>query len=281
MRISGFGQTGPYSPRSSYNPVACAFGGVTYLGGWPDRAPLRDGVTAGDYVSALFGVFGTVAALVRRDLDGLGQVVDVAMYEAALRMTGDTIGLKTGLGVRQERAGGAWAAYPISLTFVAADGRYVEVSAQSWDEVESIVAALPAGGRPQGSPLRVEATGPVEVASAARAALERFVAGRSLVEAVEALRRAGAWCSPVNSAADLRDDEHAWARGNLVRVEEPDLGPVVIPGVVPAFARSRGSVAGWSRSKGSDNEAVLKGLLGYSDERMAEATRPGLAAVEE
>ncbi len=267
MRISGFGQTGPYSSRSSYNPVACAFGGVTYLGGWPDRAPLRDGVTAGDYVSALFGVFGTVAALVRRDLDGLGQVVDVAMYESALRMTGDTIALKTGLGIRQERAGGAWAPYPISLTFGAADGNYVEISAQSWGEVQAISTGLGIAA--------------VETPEAAREALQRFVAPLSVTAAINALRKAGAWCSPVNSAADLHHDEHVWARENLVRIEDPDLGTVVIPGVAPTFARARGGVTRWSRSRGSANDAVFRGLLGYGPDRIADLTRPSLTAVED
>jgi crotonobetainyl-CoA:carnitine CoA-transferase CaiB-like acyl-CoA transferase len=267
LRISGFGQTGPYSGRSSYNPVACAFGGVTYLGGWPDRAPLRDGITAGDYVTSLFGVLGVLGALVRRDLDGRGQVVDVAMYEGALRMTGDTIAVKTALGIRQERAGGAWAVYPISLTFASSGDRYVEISARSWDEIYAVAARL--GIRSDETP------------ESARAALEAFLAGRDIETAVAGLRRAGACCSPVNSAADLYEDPHAWSRGNLVRVEDPDLGSVVIPGVVPTFARAPGKVAGWSRFRGSDNDAVLGGLLRYSDERIAEMTRGDLAAVED
>ena len=71
--------------RAAFNPVGLAFGGITYLNGWPDRPPLRDGVMAGDYSTALFNVLGMVAALLRRDVDGQGQVVDTAMFEAALR----------------------------------------------------------------------------------------------------------------------------------------------------------------------------------------------------
>lgn len=267
MRISGFGQVGPYSGRSSYNPVACAFGGVTYLGGWPDRAPLRDGVTAGDYVSALFGALGTLEALVRRDLDGRGQVVDVAMYESAMRMTGDTIALKTALGVRQERAGGAWAPYPISLTLTASDGDYVAISAQTWDEVASIMESLglAAGDTPQD----------------AHQALAAFVAQRSRADAVAALSSAGAWCSPVNSAADILRDDHAWARGNLIRIDDAALGALVIPGVVPRFARAAGAVSRWSSMRGSDNAAVLGDLLGYGPERIAEFSRPGMPAIDE
>jgi succinyl-CoA:(S)-malate CoA-transferase subunit B len=267
MRISGFGQVGPYSGRSSYNPVACAFGGVTYLGGWPDRAPLRDGVTAGDYVSALFGALGVVEALVRRDLDGRGQVVDVAMVEAALRMTGDTIALKTGLGIRQERAGGSWATYPISITTPTSDGNFVAISAQTWEEVYTIVSGL--------------GTVAPQTPDDARAALLSFAAGRGRTEVVDAFAKAGAWCSPVYSAADILQDEHVRSRGNVVRVDDPVLGRVAIPGVVPTFERARGGVAYWSASKGSDNDAVFQDLLGYSPRLIADLTRPAAAASTE
>src|SRR6185503_11534264 len=102
LRASGFGQSGPYTARSAFNPVALALGGVTYLNGWPDRPPMRDGITAGDYTAALFNLQGALAALLRREADGLGQVVDVAMYEAVLRMTGDLLAASSALGERRE-----------------------------------------------------------------------------------------------------------------------------------------------------------------------------------
>ena len=266
MRISGFGQTGPYSGRTSYNPVACAFGGVTYVGGWPDRAPLRDGVTAGDYVSGLFGVFGIVSALARRDLDGEGQVVDTAMYESAMRMTGDTIALKTALGIRQERDGGAWPVYPISVTAEATDAQCVAISAQSWDELASALHGLG---------IEAPATS-AAVREALRAYIERHTAG----DAVAALRSAGALCSEVNSAAHLAHHPHAIARGNIVEIDDAQTGQVTVPGVAPAFSRSPGRVRGWSPAAGSDNTAILGGLLGYDEQRLAEVTRPAASSEE-
>ena len=267
MRISGFGQNGPYSGRTSYNPVACAFGGVTYVGGWPDRPPLRDGVTAGDYVSGLFGVLGITSALVRRDLDGQGQVVDVAMYESAMRMTGDTIALKTALGVRQERAGGAWPVYPISVTAVAADARCVGISAQSWEE---LAAAL----------------GHVGVISDAaesgvRLGLQQFIGNRTASEAVQALRSAGAWCCEVNSAAEVVTHPHVIARGNVVEIDDPQLGHLAVPGVVPKFSRSEGRVRTWSSAPGSDNQTILGEILGYDAMRIAAITQPVRASTED
>ena len=144
LRASGFGQTGPDSARSAFNPVGLAFGGITYLGGWPDRPPLRDGVLGGDYSTALFNAMGVMAALLRRDVDGKGQVVDTAMFEAVLRMTGDLLAVKTALGLRRERAGGDWPLHPASFTVIAADGRFVAASAPSW---EAHAAAVERVGR--------------------------------------------------------------------------------------------------------------------------------------
>src|SRR4029079_17862888 len=106
LRAAGFGQTGPYAARAAFNPVGLAFGGMTYLNGFPDRPPCRDGVTAGDYSTALFNVLGMVAALLRRDVDGQGQIVDTAMFECALRLTGDLLAVRSALGIRRERAAG-------------------------------------------------------------------------------------------------------------------------------------------------------------------------------
>ena len=157
---------------------------MTYLNGWPDRPPLRDGVLAGDYGTALFNVLGVLAALLRRDDDGEGQVVDVAMYEAVLRMTGDMLAVRSALGIRRERAGGEWPVYPSSLTAAAADGRFVAVSSATWEEV---FAALERLGRPRS-----------EEATHARQEMVRVVGALPAEEAVSALRRAGLSASVVH-----------------------------------------------------------------------------------
>src|SRR5258705_856845 len=142
LRSSGFGQSGPYAARAAFNPVGLAFGGMTYLNGFPDRPPCRDGVTAGDYTTALFNVLGMLAALLRRDLDGDGQVIDTAMFECALRLTGDLLAVRSALGIRRERAAGASPLYPWTYTVEAADGRFVTVSAAGSPDVAAAFARL-------------------------------------------------------------------------------------------------------------------------------------------
>jgi formyl-CoA transferase len=258
LRSSGFGQSGPFTTRAAFNPVGLAFGGMTYLNGWPDRPPVRDGVTAGDYSTALFNVLGIVAALLRRDLDGEGQVVDTAMYECALRLTGDTLAVRSALGIRRERAGGAWPVYPSSLTVEADDGRSVAVSSDCWDDFAN---ALERMGRPRGAePARV------------RAEIANLVGARAAAEAVRMLRGAGLAASVVNSVADLVREPHLWSRGDLVRCADPDRGQIVTQGIVPVFSRTPGRLRGWPGRPGSDNDAVLGELLGYTPEQIRRVT---------
>ena len=264
LRSSGFGQTGPYAARAAFNPVGLAFGGMTYLNGFPDRPPCRDGVTAGDYSTALFNALGIVAALLRRDLDGAGQVVDTAMFECALRLTGDALAVRSALGIRRERAGGASPLYPSNVTAEAVDGRFVAASAAEWTEFADALARL--GRRRVDDPV------------GAREEVAKLVRACAADEAVRLLRGAGLASSVVNSVADLVREPHVWSRGDLVRVADPEAGEIVMQGIVPLLSRTPGRLTGWSHRPGSDNEAVLGALLGYTPERVCEVTSGSTSA---
>ncbi len=256
LRSSGFGQSGPYAARAAFNPVGLAFGGMTYLNGFPDRPPCRDGVTAGDYSTALFNVLGVLAALLCRDRDGQGQVVDTAMFECALRLTGDLLAVRSALNIRRERAAGDSPLYPSSLTVEAVDGRFVAASAASWSEFADALARL---GRP-----RVDE--PVGV----REELAKLVGAVAADEAARVLRRAGLTASVVNSVADLVQEPHLWSRGDLVRRTDPEMGEIVMQGIVPILSRTPGRLTDWSRRPGSDNDVVLGALLGYTPQQIRE-----------
>jgi succinyl-CoA---D-citramalate CoA-transferase len=260
LRSSGFGQSGPYTARAAFNPVGLAFGGMTYLNGFPDRPPCRDGVTAGDYSTALFNVLGVLAALLRRDLDGQGQIVDTAMFECALRLTGDLLAVRTALNIRRERAAGDSPLYPSSLTVEAVDGRFVAASAASWGEFAEALARL---GRPR-----------VDELVGVREEIAKLAGAIAADEAARVLRRAGLAASVVNSVADLMHEPHLWSRGDLVRRSDPEMGEIVMQGIVPILSRTPGRLTDWSRRPGSDNEAVLGALLGYGPEQVRDATGP-------
>jgi succinyl-CoA---D-citramalate CoA-transferase len=260
LRSAGFGQTGPYAARAAFNPVGLAFGGMTYLNGFPDRPPCRDGVTAGDYSTALFNVLGVVAALLRRDVDDQGQIVDTAMYECALRLTGDALAVRSALGIRRERAAGDSPLYPASLTVEAVDGRFVAASATSWSEFAGALVRLG----------RARANDPIAV----REEIAKLVGAVTADDAVRALRQAGLAASAVHSVADLVREPHLWSRGDLVRRSDAETGEMVMQGIVPIMSRTPGQLTGWSRRPGSDNEAVLGALLGYTPEQVRAVTSP-------
>jgi formyl-CoA transferase len=178
------------------------------------------------------------------------------MFEAALRLTGDLLAVRSALGIRRERAGGDSPLYPAAVTVEAADGRFVAVSAPSWPDVSGALARL--GRRPP--PDR----------DGVREDVAKLVGTLPAVEAVATLRGAGLAASVVNSVADLVREPHCWSRGDLLRLAHPEMGEIVTQGIVPSLSRTPGRVAGWSGQPGSDNEAVLGGLLGYTAARIRE-----------
>src|SRR5262249_47468545 len=160
------------------------------------------------------------------------QIVDTAMFECALRLTGDTLAVRSALGLRRGRAAGDWPLFPASMTAEAADGRFVAVSSASWSDVTAALERL--GREPIDDPARV------------RAALAELVGPLPADEAARVLRDAGLPATRVNSVADLVREPHLWSRGALVRVTHPALGEIVTQGVVPRLSRTPGRVAGWS-----------------------------------
>src|SRR5262249_51417945 len=143
-------------------------------------------------------------------------------------------------------------------TLEAMDGRFVAVSGASWDELADGIERLESP-RPN-DPARV------------REALAKMVAALTADDAVRRLRAVGLAARAVNSVADLVAERHLWARGDLMRRVDPELGEVVTQGIVPVLSLTPGRVGGWSRRPGSDNEAVLGTLLGYTPEQVRDAT---------
>jgi len=243
-RLSGFGQTGPYRGRSAFDRIGLAMGGISHVGGYPDRPPLRPGVLAADYSAGLFGCFGTLAALVGTVNGDTGRIVDASLYESILRMMGDTCTLYATLGEVRHREGPRWPLYPDSITEVCSDG--VTVTA---------------------SPPRDDPAALVE----ARA----WMCTVSHEAVAERLGAAGWTVTRVNSVESIVDHPHVVARGNVVTLQHDVLGAVRMQGVIPRLTRTPGSVRGYSRAPGSDNDYVLRHVLGLPDSRIDELTSPG------
>ena len=276
LRISGFGQTGPYRDRPGFARTAHAFGGLTYLAGMPDGPPVTPGSTSlADYISGLYGAFGVLAALRSRTQTGAGQVVDIALYESVFRVLDELAPAYGKFGTVRQREGAGTANACPHGQFRCADDGWVAIACTSDKMFARFAAAM---DRPElAAP---EAYGEVRRRLAGRGALDRLVADWfAALPRAEALRRCQAGmvpCSPVNSIADIFADPHFRARDNLVTREVAAVGPVTVPGVVPKLSRTPGRITRLGPRLGEHNAQVYRRLLGLDDAAIARLKADGV-----
>jgi crotonobetainyl-CoA:carnitine CoA-transferase CaiB-like acyl-CoA transferase len=243
VRISAYGQTGPYSDRPGFARIAHGFAGLAHLAGEPDGPPVIPGSTSlADYMSGLYGVIGILLALRQREASGAGQEIDIALYEPVFRVLDE-------LAPRFARQG--WVRGPEGLGTVNAcphghfecgDGQWVALACTSDKMFERLARVM---GRPDlAAPDRFMTT---RQRIASRAEVDGLVGAwiRSLPrdEVVGRCVEGEVPCGPINTIADIFADPHYRARGNLVALDEPGLGEVVVPGVVPKLSRTPGRIA--------------------------------------
>ena len=269
LRISGFGQTGPYSDRGGFGKIAEAFSGATYLTGEKEKPPLHPGYSLGDASTGLMGAFGVLLALQQRHASGRGQLIDLALYEPLLRLIEWQVPLHAMLGELASRNG---TRFPFDGAFITdicatADGESVVVSAATSESLERLrtfvasVGELPDGY--DGDDGKV-----VD-------GLRRWVIGQSRAVALERLQAEGLVVGAVFSAADIAQDPHIAARGNLIEVPNPQGVPVPMPAVLPTLSDSPGSVRRRAPQLGEHTHEVLTGDLGISEERYAQLLESG------
>ena len=223
LYLTGYGLTGPYRDRGAFDRIASAYSGLTYVTGEPDRPPVRSGYAVIDYMSAYMAAFAVMGALYHRDLHGgEGQVVDLALYEAALRASEDSVAAYGLEGRVRERLGNRNPAIVPASDFDTADGRRVSVHAGTdslFARLTTVMGMpeLAADPRFSDRPSRTEHQDELYPVVAAWAARHRAD------EIVTMLSDAGVPASPVMSAADVAHDPHVGARGSLTTVHDAEL----------------------------------------------------------
>lgn len=261
VRVSGYGQDGPYAERASFGAIGEAMGGLRHLAGDPDRAPVRIGVSIGDALAATFAALGALAALRTRDATGRGQIVDSALYEAVLAMTESMVAEYAGEGYQRERSGPTLPGVAPSNVYPCADGASILIAANQ-DTVFARLSALM--DRPD------LVSDPRFATHQARgqhqAEIDALVAGWTQTlqssEALEKLDAAGVPAGRIYTAADMLADPHFAARGALIETETPGLGRVTMQGVVPRLSQTPGRVRAPAPDLGQHNEEIFQGLLG-------------------
>ena len=261
VRVSGYGQTGPYSGRAGFGGIGEAMGGWRAIVGYPDRPPARMGVSIGDSLAATYGCMGALAALHERQQSGLGQVIDVSLYESVLQVMESLVPEYAVAGHARERAGSILPGIAPSNVYPCLDGEYL-IGANG-DAIFSRLSA--AMGQPE---LASDPRYATHIARGERQTeldqrISRWTAGLT-VEALEALMIEHAIpAGRVYKAADMLQDPHFAAREAIVTVDDPDLGPVPMQGVFPKFSRTPGSVRKPApRHIGEDGAAIRQRWLG-------------------
>ena len=273
LRVSGYGQTGPYRRRSGFAQIAQAFGGLNYLAGYPGETPVLPGtVPLGDYIASLFGAIGVLIALRHAEETGRGQVIDVAIYEAVFRVLEEMAAAYALHGKVREREGsGSFIACPHGH-FRTRDDKWIAIACTTDKMFERLAVTM---GRPElasasqygGQRKRLAARDTVnQIVTEWVGSLDRDdVLHRCLDEEVPV--------GKVNSIADIFEDEHFLARGNLARINDGELGEVVVPGVIPLLSATPGRISNLGPALGNATTDVLRDLLGMSAEEIARLRR--------
>ncbi len=269
LSISGYGQTGPYREKAGFGMTCQAFSGLTYISGHPDKPPLNPSFSLADYVSGVFGALSIMTALYSRDALGgkLGQQIDLGLYESVFRLMEFLPAEYQKLGRVRERTGGRGGAMPVNI-YETSDGRWMALTC-STDRVFMRLAQ--AMGQPELAKDPRFNTNPrrVENGEAINNIVAQWVRDRTFQQAQQELDEAGVPISLVCSIADIFGNPQYKARENIIEVEDPVIGPIKMPGVIPKFSMNPGRVTRTAPALGQDNEEIYGKLLGYTREQIA------------
>jgi len=269
LRISGYGQTGPYRDRPGFGVIGEAMGGLRYITGEPGRPPVRVGVSIGDSLAALHGVIGVLLALRHREVNGgRGQVVDIALYEAVFNMMESLLPEYDAFGTIRERTGSAFPGIAPTNAYPCKDGQYVLIAGNGDSIFKRLMVAI---GRSDlaSDPALAHNDGRVQRVGEIDAAIGAWTATRGIDEILETLTQARVPAGRIYSAKDIAEDPHYAARGMIEQIVTRDGLPLKVPAVVPKLSATPGTLRTLAPTPGEHTEAVLL-RLGYS---VADITR--------
>lgn len=271
VRLSGYGQTGPMRDRPGFGAIGESMGGIRYVSGFPDRPPVRIGISIGDSIAALHGVIGALMALRHRDATGgrehgEGQMVDVALYEAVFNLMESTVPEYDHAGVVRARTGGALPGIVPSNTYTCADGEAIVVAGNGDAIFRRLMLAI---GRTDMAedPSLARNDGRVPRVAEIDAAIQDWCGARGIDEALAALTAADVPVSRIYSVADMFRDEQFAARGMIERAPLPGGGSLAVPAVSPKLSVTPGGTRWLGPRLGEHTDEVLR-TLGLSEAQL-------------
>jgi crotonobetainyl-CoA:carnitine CoA-transferase CaiB-like acyl-CoA transferase len=275
VRISGYGQTGPYKDRPGFGAIGEAMGGIRYTTGEAEGVPARVGVSLGDSLASLHAVMGALMSVLRvKTGQGAGQEVDVSLVESVFNLMESLVPEYDLLGYVRERSGGALPGIAPSNTYPTRDGAYVVIAGNSNPIFKRLMGVI---GRPDlaDDPAFAHNDGRAAQSMLLDGAISGWTSAHPITAVLTALEAADVPAGRIYSVADIVSDPHYQARGMLLSAELPDGTRVKMPGIVPKLSETPGEVNWQGPALGAHTAEVLAGL-GFSDPDIARLKAEGV-----
>jgi len=274
VRVSGFGQTGPYASRAGYGSIGEAMGGMRYLAGDPSTPPSRIGLSIGDSLAATYACLGALLALNHRHATGEGQVVDSAIYEAVLAMMESTVPEYTEAGVIRERTGSILPKIAPSNVYDTKDGQIVIGANQDsvWKRMAEAMGRPELGTDPRYATHVARGENQAEL----DALIDSWTRTFASKDLLDLLHGKGIPAGKIYRAPDMMEDEHFAARQALVKVPHPGFANLWMQNVFPKLSESPGEVKWPGPDVGQHNAEVYGELLGYGRKELAALSQEGV-----
>ncbi|MGD9945600.1 MAG: CaiB/BaiF CoA transferase family protein [Burkholderiaceae bacterium] len=267
VRISGYGQDGPYSKLPGYGAICEAVAGVRHLTGDPDRPPARVALATTDYLTAVYAAFGAMLALEQRHRSGRGQVVDTALYEAAFSMMESYVPAYERLGTVPQRQGPRLMNTAPNSLYPTRDGSYVLLAANN-DAIFGRLARAMGHAEWSSDPRYATQIERGHRVDEVDGLVEAWTRAHDAADIVQIMQQAEVPVAKVYTIADIFADPQFAARGMLARLPHPRLGEVTLPGIVPRLSETPGEIREAGHLLGEDTGSVLAQQLGLSEERL-------------
>lgn len=275
LRVSGYGQSGPYRDRPGFGVIGEAMGGLRYLSGEPGRPPVRVGVSIGDTLSGLHGVIGVMMALRHREQQGgVGQEVDVALYESVFNMMESLLPEYSKFGVIRQPSGASMPGIVPTNAYLCKDGRYALIAGNGDSIYKRLMEAI---GREDlaADPNLANNVGRAANAERIDAAISTYTQQHDLDFVLDAMNKAGVPAGKSYDAADIASDPHYRARDMILDATLPDGSTVQVPGIVPKLSQTPGQITRSAPELGQHTAEVLESL-GINAAQQAEWKQRGI-----
>ncbi len=275
VRLSGYGQSGPYRDKPGFGAIGEAMGGLRHVTGYPDRPPVRVGISLGDAVASLYGVIGALMALRQRDVNGgRGQVVDVALYEAVFSLMESLLPEYDVHEFVRERSGASLPGIAPSNTYTTRDGKFVVIGANGDSIFKRMMTAI---GRADlaDDPLLARNDGRAARSAELDEAIGAWCGARDLDEVLAVLDRAEVPAGKIYDIVDIVNDVHYRARGMIEQARLSDGRTLKIPGVVPKLSATPGGTRWLGPELGEHTASILQSL-GYDQQQIDDMRKRGV-----